>query len=302
MPILGRATRQGRPPDALHGERAARASSLFPSCANPLCLTSWLHLWRNRQVPVFEGGWSCSEECTRERIAVSVRHEMDGQQPEPVEHHHRVPLGLLMLSEGWISQAQLKAALRAQKAAGHGRLGSWLIRDARIEERLVTRALSLQWNCPVFSMQGPPDQGLGSIAPRLLVEAFGILPIRVAGGKVLYVGFEDRIDRCVMFAIERITGLRVEAGLVDTSEFVRAHSTLLAGSSFAKATLIEAVDANAMIQALTQLVERAKPADARLVRVHDCYWMRMWHGVRSAEVPFRRVGIEDVICSIGSTN
>ncbi|HVJ07585.1 MAG TPA: hypothetical protein VM554_04325 [Acidisarcina sp.] len=300
MPLLEKAGRWEKAKK--YSDVADRVSSLFPVCANPSCSTSWLHLWRRRQVPVFAGGWSCSEECTRQRITVAVRHEMDGQQAAPVEHRHRVPLGLLMLAEGWITQAQLKAALQAQKAAGHGRLGSWLIRDAHIEERLVTRALSLQWNCPVFSVEELPDQEMGAVVPRLLVEAFGILPIRVRAGRLLHVGFEDRIDRCVTFAIERITGLRVEAGLVSTSEFLRGHSRLLAEGPFPKATLIEAVDANAMVHALTRLVERSKPFEARLVRMHDCYWMRMWHGARGAALPVRREEIEDVVCSIGSTH
>ncbi len=34
-----------------------------------------------------------------------------------------------MLEQGWITQRQLRAALEAQKAAGSGRLGHWLVRQ-----------------------------------------------------------------------------------------------------------------------------------------------------------------------------
>jgi hypothetical protein len=277
----------------------AKDVSLFPVCANLSCSSSWLHLWRNRRTPVFEKGWTCSEVCTRARIEAAVAREMDGQERKSIEHRHRIPLGLVMLAQGWISQAQLKSALAAQRAAGSGRIGSWLVEVSNIPEYLVTRALSLQWNCPIFSMETPPLLAMGAIAPRLLLEAFGILPIRVAGRKLLYVGFEDRIDRCVTFALERMTGLRVEAGLVTTSEFTRAHRELLEGSSFPKTRLLEAVDQQAMTQAFTQIVERTRPCDAQLVRVHDCFWLRMWQKPPSQIAPLEHCGIEDVVCTIG---
>lgn len=216
-----------------------------------------------------------------------------------MEHRHRIPLGLVMLAQGWITQEQLKSALHAQRAAGTGRIGSWLIQDSKIPEHLVTRALSVQWNCPVFSMETPPLPTMGAIAPRLLLEAFGVLPIRVAGRRLLYIGFEDRIDRCVTFALERMTGLTVEAGLVNTSDFLRAHRDLLEGGSFPKTRLLEAVDQQAMAQAFTQILERAKPCDAQLVRVHDCFWLRMWQKASQQSAPLEIAGIEDVVCTIG---
>lgn len=275
-----------------------KGAPLFPVCGNPQCSTGWLHLWRNRQLPVFDGGWTCSEECTRHVIGVAVRHEMDGIESGPVEHRHRVPLGLLMLSQGWISQQQLKTALLLQKAAGHGRLGSWLVREAHISERLVTRALSMQWSCPVFSLDSLPDLSLGLMAPRLIAEAFGLLPLRIAGQKLLYVGFEDRVDRCLTFAIERITGLRVEAGLLDSAEFDSAHSLFLSQALFPRVTLVEAVNTEAMIAMLASYVERVRPLQARLVRVHDLYWMRMWSERFNPSSPSRREGTEDILCSI----
>ncbi len=63
--------------------------------------------------------------------------------------------------------------------------------------------------------------------PRLFVDAFGALPLRVAAGKLLYLGFEDRLDPVLALAIERMTGLRVESGLVQGSLFRLAHARML---------------------------------------------------------------------------
>ena len=64
------------------------------------------------------------------------------------------------------------------------------------------------------------------LLPRLFVDAFGALPLRVAAGKLLYLGFEDRLDPVLALAVERMSGLRVESGLVQESLFApgaRAH-------------------------------------------------------------------------------
>ena len=59
--------------------QAGPRRSLFQTCANPDCCSGWLHLWRSRQAPVFEGGWSCSSACTAARVASAVRRELDGR-------------------------------------------------------------------------------------------------------------------------------------------------------------------------------------------------------------------------------
>jgi len=58
-----------------------------------------------------------------------------------------------------------------------------------VSEQLVTRALGLQWSCPVLPLEYHDAQALTALMPRLFVEAFGALPLRVAAGKLLYLGF-----------------------------------------------------------------------------------------------------------------
>ncbi len=132
-----------RGPD--NGGRTER-SGWLETCANSGCRSGWLHLFRSRTTPVFEGGWTCSASCTRARAAAAVRRELEGRQTAPEVHRHRIPLGLTMLEQGWITAGQLRRALDAQKAAGGGRLGHWLIHQQGVSEKLVTRALGLQWS------------------------------------------------------------------------------------------------------------------------------------------------------------
>ncbi len=283
------------------GDREAHGrarSALFTTCANPGCGTGWLHLWRSRQAPVFEGGWSCSPACTAAQVAAAVRRELDGRSLAVESHQHRIPLGLVMLEQGWITSGQLRQALDAQRAAKTGRLGHWLMRQQGVSEQLVTRALGLQWSCPVLPLEFHDAEALALLVPRLFVDAFGALPLRMAAGQFLYLGFEDRLDPIVALAVERMSGLRVESGLVQESLFGPAHARMLS-AKFPAVELVEAVSEQAVARALTKSIEQARPVESRLVRVHDCLWLRMWRRPQNGPLP-ERGSIQDLICSIGA--
>ena len=266
------------------------------ACANPGCASGWLHLWRSRAAAVFEGGWSCSAACTAERIFTAVRREREGRGSVSGRHRHRVPLGLLMLEQGWITAGQLRSALDAQRTSG-GRLGQWLVRREGVSENLVTRALSLQWSCPVLPLEYHDAQALAPLVPRLFVDAFGALPLRLAAGKLLYLGFEERLDPVLELAIERMTGLRVESGLVSESEFRPAHQRMLS-ATFPPTELLETSSEPVLVRALTRVLERSRPVESRLVGVHDCLWLRMWNKAPTgigADVG----SVQDVIATVG---
>ena len=269
----------------------------FETCANPGCDSGWLHLFRSRSAPVFERGWTCSPACTRIRVAAAVRREMEGRVTVPEPHRHRIPLGLTMLEQGWIKSPQLRGALNAQKAAGGGRLGQWLVHDQGVDEKLVTRALGLQWSCPVLSMDFYDAEALTGLLPRLFIDAFGALPLRVAAGALLYLGFEDSLDPVLALAIERMTGLRVECGLVQGSLFGPAHTRMLS-ARFPPVELIEATSESAVVYALSKAIEKAGTIGSELVRVHDCFWLRMTLRPQTGPVPAPG-SVRDLICSIG---
>jgi hypothetical protein len=280
------------------------SGSLLPECANTNCSSGWLHLWRRRRVPVLEGGWLCSPACTQARVQELINRELRDAMPAPETHRHRIPLGLVMLSAGWITHDHLKKALQAQKAGAKERIGEWLVKHCGLEEQRVTQALSLQWNCPIFSR--PTDQTgfRTSPIPRIFVETFGILPLRLSATGILYAAFEDRIDHSLTLALERMTGLRVEVGLLGESDFYR-HSQNVLSMVYPRAQLMEARSAKDISGLLTRLLEKEKPADARLVRIHDFFWLRFWKEGRSNSEKDSPLindlfsdSIQDVICSV----
>ncbi len=315
MPLLSRGTPWAGDeagletyPAALVRARATRSGHATPdtgrtrapwleTCANPGCRSGWLHLWRSHTTPVFEDGWTCSPACTHARIAAAVARELEGRAATRENHHHRVPLGLLLLQQGWITNSQLRRALEAQKKAGTGRLGQWLMSQKAIDEEHVTRALGLQWSCPVLSAEQHDPAAMTAVMPRLFVDAFGVLPLRIAGGRLLYLGFEDALDPVLALAVERMSGLRVESGVVAGSSFRQAHARML-DARFPSVELIEAVSAPAAALALARSVEKAKPGAGRLVRMHDCLWLRLWERAGVGAEPGSG-WIRDLVCSIG---
>ncbi|MGD0482601.1 MAG: hypothetical protein ABSA42_20705 [Terracidiphilus sp.] len=275
--------------------RAGEKSGILRTCANPQCGSGWLRLWRGREAPIFEGGWCCSAACTRARVEAALGRVMDARGPARDTYRHRIPLGLAMLEQGWITQGELRTALAAQRTAGSGRLGEWLVRQRSSSEERVTRALGLQWGCPVLSMEFHNPEDLTALLPRLFIDAFGALPLRVAAGKILYLGFEDRVDPALALATERMTGLHVEAGLVQGSLFQLAHARALE-SRFPSVELIEAATEQALAVALANALEEWRPVEARLARIHDCIWLRIWR--RRQAGPVAESGsIRDLIAS-----
>jgi hypothetical protein len=140
-------------------------------------------------------------------------------------------------------------------------------------------------------------EGLTALVPRLFVDAFGALPLRVAAARILYLGFEDRLDPVLALGVERMSGLRVESGLVQGSLFRAAHTRML-GARYPQVELIEASSDGVLASAFVKALERARPVASRLVRVHECLWLRMWLRPQSGPLP-ERASVADLIGSAG---
>ena len=227
----------------------------------------------SRETPVFEGGWCCSSSCMAARVASALAREMDGRGSPRERHRHRIPLGLAMLEQGWITKPGPAHGAARAKDRGGGKAGQVAGRERSASEENVTRALGLQWGCPVLGMESHHPEGLTALVPRLFVDAFGALPLRVAAGRILYLGFEDRLDAALALALERMTGLRGEWGLVRESDSIPRIPA--ARSALSRGRADRGAIERALAAAFAEAIERTRPVESRLVRVHDCLWLRM---------------------------
>lgn len=245
------------------------------TCANPQCVSSWTAPWRSRKRPIFEGQWACSGRCVLELVHTAMRRESShGAAFEPVQHRHRVPLGLLLLAEGWITKTQLQRALEAQRERG-GRIGELLVEECGVNAELITRGLGKQWSCPVLGSGGFLSKAMSLMAPKIFIRQSSLLPLRIAGSRLLYAGFEDRLDASAALALEKMTGLKVESGLMRTEEYHTVLDALLDAEAIE--TKEESLSNPDVLAArVTAVLEQKQPVGSKLVRFYRHYWLRLW--------------------------
>ncbi len=246
-------------------------------CGAAGCTSGWMKPWKSRQRPVFENDWGCSARCLRAIVSAAVQRETGDSTVDAAEepHRHRVPLGLVLLAQGWITHPQLQAALAAQRSSGEGRIGEWLTRNCGLPEERIARGLGVQWNCPVLSLQGFSPRTMALVMPKRFVAEFGLVPVRTAGSSILYVAFQDRLKTGAALSIEQMCGLKVESGLLTATQLDSARARLLAADSV-PVRIRQVTDADALESSLVKLLEQKQPVGARLVRMQNYYWMRMW--------------------------
>lgn len=273
-------------------------------CGHVDCSNGWTMPWRSRRRPIFEDQWGCSGRCVLAMVREALRRETgDGiTRAATTPHRHRVPLGLLMLAQGWITHPELQRALEAQRRNGTGKIGEWLIAECGLEAEQITRGLSMQWNCPVLSAEGFLPETMALVMPGFFVERFGVMPLRIAGSRILYLAFEDGLDASASLAIERMTGLKVESGVLSEVHLRAARNRLL--QCDAVETKLEAVsDAYTLAGRITAVLEQKQPVASRLVRLHQYYWLRLWleDGTtgKSGRLPVSREDMCDFVFSVG---
>lgn len=246
-------------------------------CGAPGCSGGWTMPWKNRRRPIFEQEWGCSSQCLNALVRAAVRREIGdgvrGDRDEP--HKHRVPLGLVLLAQGWISHPQLQTALEAQRVTGRGRIGDWLTQSCGLAEDRIARGLGVQWSCPVLTTEGFSPTAMAVVMPKRFIAEFGLVPLRIAGSTLLYLAFEERMDAAVALGVEQMCGLKVESGLLAATQFQEVRSAVL-GADGVSAEMHPVADRDALAAGIVRVLEKSQPVATRLVRIHQYYWLRMW--------------------------
>lgn len=183
-------------------------SRLSSRCAGPDCPKLgklWPSSFYASDGVDFDGRWYCSRGCLEAVLAGRVQTLLSSFHLER-PRVHRFPIGLLLVSRGVISPAQLREAIRLQREAGHGRLGGWLRQTADLSIHQLTAALGQQWGCPVFPLehQSVPVSWSDLIPLALLESAAAVPAYASADGRTLHIAFGERIDHTLLYAVEQM--------------------------------------------------------------------------------------------------
>jgi len=211
----------GRMREAWH----ARWQRQCPPCSAPGCLTSpWS--WE-RLRPVWQRVWLENEPYCSPCLAPALhrRFALCHQMAVPAaKASHRIPLGLLMISRGWLTPAQLRTALGRQRRRG-GRLGDALCALGYTGEERIAAGLAMQWACPVLTLRSPVAERDLGLVPLRLQELHAAVPVHYSEpSRVLVLAFCGSVDYGLMHAIGGMLDCRVEPCVATETQVRRALS------------------------------------------------------------------------------
>jgi hypothetical protein len=223
-----------------------------------------------------EGRWYCSPQCFEQALTSTIGRFLPGM-PQPAATAHRVPLGLLMLSRGFVDNEQLKKALKAQKDSGSGRVGEWLRHLGAVTEEQVTQILGLQWSIPVFPLnQSRRFLECASLVPLPLLEAAEMVPVHhIPTSQHLYVAFIDRVNYSALYAVEKMLECHTEPCLALQSDVLQALDELRGRTRPTEVLIDNISDLWEMADSILSHVVRLGAVDVRISGFGGFIWVRI---------------------------
>jgi hypothetical protein len=200
------------------------ALAALPICASPFCPkppTLWQRWWARHEGIWLHGGWYCSVSCFEAGVFHRLEHAALAA-PRSAARRSRLPLGLILLSQGEITSEQLRDALERQRAAGSGKLGEWLIRMGAVGEPQVAAAVAAQQGCPLFPMQEPQCVPAKMYWPEPLIQRYRAVPVfHNRAQSSLYVGFLERVDHAFLLSLEQMLRCRTQPCILPEAAYRR---------------------------------------------------------------------------------
>jgi hypothetical protein len=270
--------RTDSPPGEIAG-RFRRFRKILKVCENPDCKKSrfvW-RFWRRSADGIrLQGRWYCGPECF-EQIAQAEFKRLCSAPEGGRKKAHRMPIGLLMLSRGMISDRQLKQALSLQKEKGDGRIGKFLQDIGAATEKDVAVGLAAQWGCPVYPLDESPDSlQYASLLPMTLLETGRMLPVHLLRvPQTLYLAFVEGIDRNALYAVEQMLGLRTIPCIVSESAYVAAIEELINIGDTQTTVFESRFEPREMARTTRSYALRVGASDVWMVRSGRFVWVRL---------------------------
>ncbi|HZQ67124.1 MAG TPA: hypothetical protein VFA68_01290 [Terriglobales bacterium] len=197
-------------------------------CDDPNCESSrkfWRRLdWRRSGVNL-NGRYYCATRCFERAAELSISRAMPGQALRQ-RAAHRIPLGLVLLSRGQISHAELRQAIARQRAQPSMLIGALLTEMGYVDEDQVTAALARQWCCPTLAGALKIDPGCRGLLPARISERFRVLPVRyVRRTGALCVAFAEGVNYPLLYTIDSMLDCHTEPCLIAKREMDRLLET-----------------------------------------------------------------------------
>lgn len=270
-------------------ERSAAKGGCY-GCGDRACTSMrrwWRRLvWRRGRIRLHEV-WYCAPQCFEHAVEDCItRAQRSNGAAAGVRH--RIPLGLLMISRGHLTNQQLRTALEAQRASGCERLGQHLERLGYATESQVTAALGLQWSCPVLLNPGAIDLRAVRMLPYRLLERYRILPLQfVEASRVFHLAFCEGVDYNALCAIEQMIRCRTEPCLVGRSVMDKMLEQIGQQARHGDFLFEGWRPASDMARIASNYALKLGAEETRIVSCNGCIWVRLQAGRDFANLLFR---------------
>ncbi len=188
---------------------------------------------------------------------------------------HRIPLGLVLISRGWLTPEQLRTGLDRQRRHG-GRLGESLRALGYVHEEEVTAGLATQWACPVLFFRSAVAERHLRRVPLRLQELHSMVPVHYSeAAGVLVLAFSDGVDYSVTQAVAGMLDCRIEACLAPETDVRKNLGALQGLDRTAEITFERIRDASEKSAITGSYIERWGACRVRVVSCGMTVWVRL---------------------------
>ena len=246
-----------------------------PPCSRAECSSHRLAgFWSPRAPLCFGGLWYCSSACAEPAI-LRCLDQLGSEAPRVRRHTHRMPLGLLLLSRGELSEDQLQTALEAKRSGQTRRIGEWLQALNLASEEQVLAGLGLQWAVPVLSSPQSGLQSCAKLLPPVLRCALRLVPVRyVESSNQLYVASSEKVDQTVLTSMAQMLSCRIQPCLVSDRTLSGWLGTDLGVEEDATQSFERTTSLAEMIRITSSYAMRLCCDELRIARCQSHIWVR----------------------------
>jgi hypothetical protein len=197
-----------------------------------------------------------------------------------------MPLGLLMLSRGTLSQGQLQTALLMQQRNPSCKIGQCLQGLGYVTERQVVGALALQWGTPV--LVSAEEVAPQDVVPWILQEALRIVPVKLAPTNgTLYIAFSGPVDHAVLRAIEKMTGWTTSPCIVSDRVMNRLLSRAHSSEKDSTHVFENVVEPAEVARITVSYAGRLGVSEVKVTECGPYIWARLKDTRRASDMLFR---------------
>lgn len=231
--------------------------------------------------------WYCSSPCFTSAVEKEIAILLSGRKRHS-DNLLRLPLGMILISRGLLNTEQWREVSALQKDTG-AEIGELLVRHCGLTEEQITAARAAQWNCPVFSAPRnvvPTDVQI----PSALIAHYSAIPLHyVPATKLVLVGFVERIEYGLLYAIEKIAGCKTRACFVSPSDFkLQMEQREQAEGPLGKQVVCDDIlTAAEMAQTLCRYGVDMEADEAVIGRCKEHIWARLKCGGSDVDLLFR---------------